>query len=291
MTASPRTRGPLSTAGAVALTLICLAVLPSCSSASGPSPAEPATSAAPTSAPSTPAPALPTPGASTSAPPTARPSTPAGEPTGGESSLVAGRYQPVWPFGSPAEVRAWQRDFRTTKGRAWLLDAERTALAFTRNHLGFRDLDQVTKREISGIHARIGVGLRPEPGAAPATAAVIHLVRYGSGPAAPWEVVGTDDTTLSLTTPRYGAAVSSPMTVGGRITGVDESIHVRILGRTSSKPLGEHCCVPAGGEAQPWTAKLSYRAPADDVLTVVASTGGHVADVERFAITAVRPRR
>jgi Immunoglobulin-like domain of bacterial spore germination. len=105
-------------------------------------------------------------------------------------------------------------------------------------------------------------------------------------------VVGTDDTTFTLTTPRYGATVSSPLTVGGRVTGVDESIRVTVLGR-SARPLGEHCCLPAGGERRPWSAKLRFSPPEerDDLLTVVASTGGHVADVERFAITAVRPRR
>jgi hypothetical protein len=33
---------------------------------------------------------------------------------------------------------------------------------------------------------------------------------------------------------------------------------------------------------------VAYSAPAGTVLTIAASTGGHVAAVERFAITAVR---
>lgn len=260
--------------------------------ACSPSPAQPAPSPQPSTAP---AGSPDSPGATP--PETTRPSataaespaqSPAESPAG--SNLVAGRYPPVWPFGSLAQVRGWQDDYRESRRRAWHLDAERTALAFTRNHLGFRDIKLITSRKVSGIHARIGVGHRPEPGAGPATAAVIHLVRYGTGPLAPWEVVGTDDTTFSLTVPRYGATVASPVTVGGRITGVDESIRVRILGRASSRPLGEHCCVPAGGEGRNWSARLSFRAPdaRGEVLTVVASTGGHVAEVERFAITAVR---
>lgn len=210
-----------------------------------------------------------------------------------EPDLVAGRYQPVWPFTSPAEVRAWQDAYRADGRRAWHLDAGRTALAFTRDRLGFRQLTLITGRGVSGRHARIGVGFRPEPGADPVPAAVVHLVRYGDGPLAPWEVVGTDDTTLTLTAPRYGAAVTSPVTVGGRVTGVDESIRVRVLGPAADRPIGEHCCLPAGGDRRPWSVRVSFRPPpgGDQVLTVVAATGGHVAEVERFAITAVRAAR
>ncbi|MEV5410198.1 hypothetical protein AB0K60_15355 [Thermopolyspora sp. NPDC052614] len=290
MKASLRTRAPLTGIGAVIVAVVCAAALPGCSrSPARPAPAAPSPS--PTPALSTPASPSPIPAESTPTPGTARPSASRTAPTG-ESSLVAGRYQPVWPFGSPAQVRAWQNEFRRSNRQAWHLDAAQTALAFTRNHLGFRDLKLITSRKVSGIHARIGVGLRPEPGTVPSTAAIIHLVRYGTGPLAPWEVVGTDDTTFSLTVPRYGASVTSPVTVGGRITGVDESIRVQVFGRASSQPVGEYCCLPAGGENRYWSAKVSFRVPAagGQVLTVVASTGGHVADVERFAITAVRPR-
>ncbi len=290
MKTSSTTRAPLTGIGAVIMTVACTAAIAGCSRSPA-QPTPPAPSPSPTSARSSPAPVSPSPATSTPDPGTARPSASFTGPAG-ESSLVAGRYQPVWPFGSPAQVRAWQNEFRRSNRQAWHLDAEQTALAFTRNHLGFRDLKLITSREVSGIHARIGVGLRPEPGAGPSTAAVIHLVRYGTGPLAPWEVVGTDDTTFSLTVPRYGASVASPVTVGGRITGVDESIRVQAFARGSSQPLGEYCCLSAGGEDRNWSAKLSFRAPAaaGQVLTLVASTGGHVADVERFAITAVRLR-
>jgi hypothetical protein len=114
-------------------------------------------------------------------------------------------------------------------------------------------------------------------------------VRYGTGPDAPWEVVGTDDTTFSLTTPAYGSLVRSPMVTGGRISGVDESIRVQVRQPSSAAPLGTSpCCTPAGGNDQPWNVKVSFSGASDPVLTVVASTGGHVADVERFTITAVR---
>ncbi|ETK37087.1 hypothetical protein [Microbispora sp. ATCC PTA-5024] len=202
--------------------------------------------------------------------------------------LVAGRYQPLWPFGDQAEARAWQEAYRSGGHQPWHLDADRTALAFTQGYLGFGGVDTVVHRTVAGAHARIAVGFRPEEGGGISTAAVIHLVRYGSGGDAPWEVVGTDDTTFSLTTPAYGAVVVSPMRAGGRISGVDESIRVQVRAPGSDRPLGEHCCVPAGGTDRPWTATVAFRAVPGRTLTVVAATGGHVAAVERFAVTGVR---
>jgi hypothetical protein len=135
----------------------------------------------------------------------------------------------------------------------------------------------------------VAVGFRSEEGSRLLTAAVIHLVRYGTDGDAPWEVVGTDDTTLTLTTPAYGGRVSSPMRVGGRITGVDESIRVQVRRPGAGRPLGESCCVPAGGSDRQWSATVAFRAAPGQTMTVVASTGGHVAEVERFAVTGVRP--
>ncbi len=131
------------------------------------------------------------------------------------------------------------------------------------------------------------VGYRAEEGPKPFVAAVVHLMRYGQGKDAPWEVVGTDDTSLTLTRPAYGASASSPLTVGGRITGVDESIRVQVLHPGADGPLGEVCCLSAGGQKAAWSAKVDFAARPGGTLTVVASTGGHVATVERFAITGV----
>lgn len=81
--------------------------------------------------------------------------------------------------------------------------------------------------------------------------------------------------------------MSSPLTAGGRITGVDEALRVAVIdgnGRTVGQVNG----VPAGGSSTPWSVTVDYTQPASGVLTVVVSTGGHVAEVERFAITAVR---
>ncbi|WP_328972581.1 hypothetical protein [Streptomyces sp. NBC_00239] len=227
------------------------------------------------------------PTAPTSTRPAPAPATSA--PGASEPALGAG-LQPLWPFTTPAQVQDWQRSYREGGHQPWHLDADRTALAFVQGYLGFGEIGRISSRSVSGRHARIGVGPSAPEEARRSTAAVIHLVRYGTGPDAPWEVVGTDDTTFTLTVPAYGALARSPIRVGGRITGVDESIRVQVRQPSSARPLGTACCTPAGGSDQPWTATVSYTRPTDPVLTIVASTGGHLTEVERFTVTAVRSR-
>jgi hypothetical protein len=110
----------------------------------------------------------------------------------------------------------------------------------------------------------------------------------GSGDDAPWEVVGTDDRDLTITSPAYGASVASPVTVAGTITGVDESLKVQVRQPTFPGLIGESCCVPAGGQKSPWTTTVSFTGATDHVLTIAVATGGHLKTVEHFAVTGVR---
>lgn len=267
-----RTR--LRTPGTAAICLVAVTLLAGCGSG-GPAPA-PSTPTAPvTIAPSTPT----TPG--TSSTPTVTTSPTATSPVPSPAGLV-----PVWPFTTLAQVAAWQQAYRSGGQQPWHLDVERTALSFTRGHLRYTEIDRVTTRSVNGGDARIGVGWNDENGA-PHTVAELHLVRFGPGQDAPWVVVGTEDTYLTLTAPRYGATVTTPLAVGGRITGVDESLRVVVLGE-SNTPLAEVTGLPAGGERTPWTTTVRFSAPRGTVLTIAVSTGGHLKSVERFALTAVR---
>ena len=218
------------------------------------------------------------------------PSTGASAPTTSTSSPVASiaPYLALWPFRSAGEVQSWQQAYQSNGEGSWHLDAATTALDFTMSYLGLNEINVVVSmtRNATGAHA--AVGYRPTSSHA-STAAVIHLVRWGTGNDAPWEVVGTDDTTFSLTAPAYGATVSSPFRVGGAITGVDESIRVAVLQPSSVSPLGTFCCQAAGGNASPWSATVSFANASDPIVTVVATTGGHVQAVERFTVTGVHP--
>jgi hypothetical protein len=73
--------------------------------------------------------------------------------------------------------------------------------------------------------------------------------------------------------------------VGGHITGVDENITVTVLSVSGNNAAGAGASLPAGGQHSPWQLSLSF--PNRGVLTVVAATGGHVAQHERFAIQGV----
>lgn len=199
------------------------------------------------------------------------------------------RHEPLWPFAAVADAETWQREYRAGGHAPWHLDAGMTALGFTTGYLGFTDVSVVVATTVTGDDAQVTVGY-PIEGGAPGVAAVPHLSKIGVGPDAPWEVVGTKDTTLTLTQPGYGATVGSPVAVGGRITGVDESIRVQVRAGTTQAPLGEACCVPAGGENTPWSTSVTFTGAPSSALTVVASTGGHYTEVERFAVTAVRAK-
>ncbi|MFG1912295.1 hypothetical protein [Kribbella sp. NPDC048928] len=197
------------------------------------------------------------------------------------------RYQPLWPFTSEAAAAAWQQAYRSGGKQPWHLDPAQTALSFTNGFLQFGEISLVVSSSVKGDDALVSVGYRAERNP-PSVAAVIHLARLGQGADAPWEVVGTRDTSLTLTQPRYGTAAQSPLTVGGRITGVDEAIRVDVRQASTGSRLGTFCCVAAGGQAQPWTAEVTFRGATDPAVVIVASTGGHYQGVEAFAVTAIR---
>jgi hypothetical protein len=209
-------------------------------------------------------------------------------PTTTAPASAAFTYQPLWPFRSEDEARQWQDAYRRNGGHEpWHLDANQTALEFTQHFLGYAEVDTVTSKTVDSTGAHVAVGYTTE-GTLKGTAAVLHLAKLGAGADAPWEVVGTDDGDLTLTTPSYGATVTSPVTVGGLITGVDESLRVQVRQPTFPGLIGESCCVPAGGQKSPWTARVTFAGATDPVVTIAVSTGGHLKTVERFAVTGVR---
>jgi hypothetical protein len=226
----------------------------------------------------------PSPDRTTTTPP--KPTSPT-QPTQPTQPPVAFLHQPLWPFTSVADAAAWQAAYRSSGHQPWHLDAGLTARTFTTGYLGFTEIDRVISQSVQGSEAWVAVGYR-DPNGHHAVAAVLHLAKIGSGQDAPWEVVGSRDTTLTVEQPVYGAKVGSPVLVGGRITGVDEGIRVDVRQPSTQQPLGTVDGISAGGEHHPWSARVAFHGATDPVLTIVASTGGHLQGVERFAITAVR---
>ena len=206
----------------------------------------------------------------------------------GQTAGLPARYLPLYPFASLAGVRAWQASYQSGGHQPWHLSPDITATAFAA-FLGYTDVTQVAHSTVSGGDARVAVGIKLPDGTI-STAAIIHLVPFGSGKYTPWEVIGTNDTTFTLVRPGYGSTVSSPAAVGGKITGADESIRVTVHDLSSQGPVGTYCCRAAGGTRSPWSASVTFHATPGQVITIAASTGGHVAAVERFAVTGARAR-
>jgi hypothetical protein len=77
------------------------------------------------------------------------------------------------------------------------------------------------------------------------------------------------------------------MTVGGRITGVDEQVVVT-LHTLGGDLRATPAAVPAGGVRSPWSVPVRFSGGPGHTVTVAAATGGHVAAVERFAVTGIR---
>ncbi|WP_235654179.1 hypothetical protein [Mycolicibacterium houstonense] len=195
-------------------------------------------------------------------------------------------YQPLWPFASRGEADRWLRE--GTAAEPWHADPKATALLFAQDYLGFKEINRTTTVTEHADEAWVGVGYAL-PTDVLTTAATIHLARFGTDPNSPWEVVGSRDDVLTLSTPQYASAAAAVIEAGGTITGVDESLHLQARQSTQENPLGDYCCVSAGGEAEPWSATLQISPPPQPgALTLVVWTGGHVAEVEKFAVTGLR---
>jgi hypothetical protein len=232
-------------------------------------------------------------GSSGSAPATAQPpgtpataQSPAAPGTPAQTAGLPAGYLPLFPFASLADVRAWQASYESGGHQPWHRSPDLTATAFAA-FLGYTGITEVARSTVSSGDAHVAVGIKLPSGRV-GTAAVIHLVLFGSGRYAPWEVVGTDDTTFTLDRPAYGSTVPSPVTAGGTITGVDESIRVTVHALPAQGPVGTYCCQPAGGTRSPWSASVAFRAASGQVITIAAATGGHAAAVERFTVTGAR---
>jgi len=117
-----------------------------------------------------------------------------------------------------------QASYQSGGHQPWHRSPDLTATAFAA-FLGYTAVTQIAQSAVSGGDAHVAVGIKLPDGTI-STAAIIHLVLFGSGTYAPWEVVGTDDRTFIVDRPVYGSTARSPVTAGGTVTGVDENIRV-----------------------------------------------------------------
>jgi hypothetical protein len=196
-------------------------------------------------------------------------------------------FEPLWPFANYDQAHQWQTVDAPNGHSPWHSEAKATAFFFVTGYLQFTDITTVTSVRGGANEQYVGVGYEL-PSGQEHTAAVIHVVRFSpvfGDSTAGWEVVGATADGLSIDTPKYGDEVTSPVTVGGRITGVDESITVAIRSLDGAKDVSGP--IPAGGDNAAWTTTVPYSARQHGALTIVASTGGHLTAHERFAVVGV----
>lgn len=191
-----------------------------------------------------PATQAPSEGPTSSPTPTPSPVTP--DPDGSTTSQPG---TPFFPFTSDAQAADWAE---APGARTWADDPVAVA-----QHL----LDDLL--DLDGVRATRDTCLcegqaRVDVQAGDATVARVTLALLGTSATRPWVVLSVDSDAsggLSVSSPKAGTEVSSPLTVTGTVTGVDESVQVRL--RTVPGTLLDEQFVPAGMD-HPWSTQLSW---------------------------------
>jgi hypothetical protein len=162
----------------------------------------------------------------------------------------------LWPFTSASQAAAWGRDHAD---RTWAGDAGAVASRFGQQFLGLSGVDAVAAAAADRVTLRVGGQPVGE----------VRLARYdvAGGPA--WTVVSVSGGDLRVTSPRAGEAISSPTTVTGRITGVDENVRLRLV-TAAGKEIAT-AGAPAGS-AVPWQGPLSWSDTGWTTAAVVGTT-------------------
>ena len=202
-------------------------------------------------------------------------------------STTAFRYLPLWPFATQADGATWQQSYRSGGAQPWHRDAGVTAVSFSKDYLGYANITEVVGSptyNTAGTEAWVTVGATRAGKVVPA--AVVHLAKFGSQSDAPWEAVGTQDTSLTLTTPAYWSSVGSPLTVGGRVTAAGERLHIQVL--NLPKRIALTSADPPAGKNAAWSSSITFTAVTGSALTVAVATGTSDTDVDRFSVTGVR---
>lgn len=167
-------------------------------------------------------------------------------PTPSPEAFVRQPFAPaIWPFASHAQAQAWRADPSTMPWAGSNLDV---AQHFVDDYLrltGVRLVQTCVSCDVVEVHAADGrkVG-------------TVTLVREDDGTPRAYSVAGvTYDASFDVSSPREGAAVRSPLTVTGTITGVDENVVVTLV--TQDRRAIGSAAAPAGSGA-PWSTSLTW---------------------------------
>jgi len=180
---------------------------------------------------------------------------------------------PVWPFTSDAEAAAWTANPGT---RPWAADPVQLTQHLLDDYLSVPG--RAMRRVGDGVDlavVEVSAGDRP--------VSQVRLVRVGRTSSGPWSVIGATSDDLTIAQPLPGEPVTSPMRTTGRVSGVDQSVHLQLRAAT----LLAEAYAPAGNEL-PWTQNLTWTSESWSVAALAASTFDGRGDLSAVTITAVR---
>jgi hypothetical protein len=170
----------------------------------------------------------------------------------------------IWPFTSKAQADDWKADHGT---RPWANDKQQLVQHFVTDYLGLKD---VYAGEPCGTCTKVPLMDTPTPGASTADVGLVELTadQTGGGFNGPFSVLGVTSPTLKVTAPT--APITSPTTVGGTITGVDESIRLSLV-TAEGKTIATGQTM--AGSGAPWSASLTWTDTSWTRGALVATTG------------------
>jgi hypothetical protein len=151
----------------------------------------------------------------------------------------------IWPFTTQVEAAAWQST------RPYADNGLEVGRHFVSDYLGLTGVN-VSQSCVSCGVLGLDVNGKPVGQITLATVGVGFASGHGTHV---FSVVGVGGTDLTVTSPKAGAAISSPATVTGRVTGVDESVLLRLL--TAGGDELATTSAPAGS-AVPWSGTLTW---------------------------------
>ncbi len=201
----------------------------------------------------------------------------------------------IWPLTTLRQIDFWQDN---PQSRPALRSPETTAKEFVLRYLGLADVRVESSGVTSGtsfwVVSRLIVPGDEKTRVFIATVAVTAEYARDDPEPGPYLVsrVESGDGVESLTITSLTGGDSplmSPVTVTGRVNGVDESVRVEIRGHQPAGAAGyvelAKAFVPAGAE-QPWETVLSFPEPPENAGAVYASTASP-ADGKLSAVTVI----
>lgn len=188
------------------------------------------------------------------------------------SVTTSGGGTPVWPFTSDTQAADWEAH---PGSRSWAADPVQVTQHLMDDYLGLPG--KATRRINSDVDVAIVV-----VSAADRPVSQVHLERVGRDSSGPWSVTAASSDDLAVTQPSSGDEVSSPVHAAGTVSGVDQSVHLRLI----SDGLLAEAYAPAGN-VRPWTQSLSWTRTDWSVAALAAATFNGKGDLSAVTITPV----